>query len=55
MEAYTLTTASEAARKSKSTILRAIQKGRLSAARTENAGWLIDPSELVLCQPSIIG
>ena len=46
MEPYTLTTASEAARKSKSTILRAIQKGRLSATRTDNGGWLIDPSEL---------
>jgi excisionase family DNA binding protein len=46
MEPYTLTTASEAVRKSKSTILRAIQKGRLSATRTDNGGWLIDPSEL---------
>ena len=46
MEPYTLTTASQVARKSKSTILRAIQKGRLSATRTDNGGWLIDASEL---------
>jgi hypothetical protein len=54
MEPYTLITASEAARKSKSTILRAIQKGRLSAARTENGGWLIDPSELARVYPSVV-
>ena len=52
MEPYTLTTASEAARKSKSTILRAIQKGRMSATRTDNGGWLIDPSELFRVYPS---
>ena len=52
MEPYMLTTASEAARKSKSTILRAIQKGRMSATRTDNGGWLIDPSELFRVYPS---
>lgn len=31
---------------SKSTILRAIQGGRLSAGRTEDGGYDIDPSEL---------
>jgi excisionase family DNA binding protein len=31
---------------SKSTILRAVQKGRLSAARTDDGGYAIDPSEL---------
>lgn len=31
---------------SKSTILRAIQNGRLSAARTEDGGYAIDPAEL---------
>ncbi len=32
--------------KSKSTILRSIQSGRLSADRTEDGGWAIDPAEL---------
>lgn len=54
MEPYTLTTASEAARKSKSTILRAIQKGRLSAVRTDNGGWLIDPAELHRAFPGVL-
>ena len=31
---------------SKSTILRAIQSGRLSAARTDDGGYAIDPAEL---------
>jgi hypothetical protein len=31
---------------SKSTILRAIQSGRLSATRTDDGGWKIDPAEL---------
>ena len=31
---------------SKSTILRAIQNGRLSAARTDDGGYDIDPAEL---------
>jgi len=31
---------------SKSTILRAIQNGRLSAARTDDGGYSIEPSEL---------
>ncbi len=43
---YTLKQAAEAAGKSKPTILRAIQKGRISAARDEHGGWLIEPAEL---------
>ena len=31
---------------SKSTILRAVRNGRLSAARTDNGGYSIDPAEL---------
>lgn len=31
---------------SKSTILRAIQSGRMSAARTDDGGYAIDPAEL---------
>lgn len=44
----------EAAReagKSKSTILRAVQAGRLSATRTDDGGWSIDPSELFRVYP----
>jgi transposase len=35
----------------KSTILRAIQGGRLSAARTEDGGYDIDPAELFRVYP----
>lgn len=36
---------------SKSTILRAIQSGRLSAARTDDGGYAIDPAELFRVYP----
>lgn len=36
---------------SKSTVLRAIQGGRLSAARTDDGGYDIDPSELFRVYP----
>ena len=36
---------------SKSTILRAIRAGRLSAARTEDGGYAIDPAELFRVYP----
>jgi hypothetical protein len=36
---------------SKSTILRAIQAGRLSAARTDDGGYAIDPAELFRVYP----
>jgi hypothetical protein len=52
MVPYTLTTASQASGKSKSTILRAIQSGRLSATRDDTTGgWLIDASELSRVYP----
>lgn len=38
--------AADAAGTSKSTILRAIQRGRLSASRDDDGGWRIDPAEL---------
>lgn len=38
--------AAEATATTKSTILRAIQRGRLSASRSDDGGWLIDPAEL---------
>src|SRR4051794_41959989 len=45
--AYTLRQAARASGKGKSTILRAIQTGKISAARDEaTGGWAIDPSQL---------
>lgn len=46
MAKYSLRQAAQQAGTSKSTILRAIQKGRLSAARTDDGGYAIDPAEL---------
>src|SRR3954465_6827372 len=44
---YTLTQAAKATGKSRSTVLRAIRAGRISAARDEQtSGWVIEPSEL---------
>lgn len=37
---------------SKSTILRAIQKGRLSATRNDDGGYCIDPAELNRVYPA---
>jgi hypothetical protein len=52
MVPYTLTIASQATGKSKSTILRAIQSGKLSATRDDTTGgWLIDASELSRVYP----
>src|SRR3954470_21127825 len=45
--AYTLTRAAAAAGRCKSTILRAIQSGKISAVRDDaTGGWLIEPAEL---------
>lgn len=45
--AYTLMHAAKAAGRAKSTVLRAIQSGKLSATRDEVTGsWLIEPAEL---------
>jgi hypothetical protein len=45
--AYSLKQAAIAIGKSKPTVLRAIQAGRISAVRDETTGgWLIDPAEL---------
>ena len=51
MPTFTLGTASQATGTAKSTILRAIKAGRLSAARTEDGSWSIDPVELNRCFP----
>jgi hypothetical protein len=51
MAGLSLRQAADEAGTSKSTILRAIQSGRLSAARTDNGGYSIDPSELFRVYP----
>ena len=49
---YSLGQAAKAAGRSKTTVHRAIAGGRLSAARTENGGWSIDPAELARVFPA---
>ena len=49
---FTLSQAATAARRSRSTILRAIQTGRLSAVRDATTGsWAIEPAELFRAYP----
>jgi hypothetical protein len=43
---YTLGQAARATGKAKPTISRAIQTGRISASRSEDGSWAIDPAEL---------
>src|SRR5689334_12118925 len=43
---YTLKQAAEATGKSKPTILRAIQKGTISASRDAHNEWQVEPAEL---------
>jgi hypothetical protein len=52
--AYTLKQAAEATGKSKPTILRAIQTGKISASRHPlTQGWLIEPAELHRIYPPV--
>jgi len=51
MAGLSLREAAQQAGTSKSTILRAIQSGRLSAKRTDDGGYDIDPSELFRVYP----
>ena len=51
--AYTLTEASRAVRKDKTTLLRAIRAGRVSAVRDHRGGWLIEPAELHRVYPLV--
>ena len=44
--AYSVKQAAEATGKTKPTILRAIQKGKISAKKDEHGEWEIDPAEL---------
>jgi len=47
MAKLSLRQAAEQGGVSKSTILRAVQKGKLSAGRTDDGGYAIEPSELM--------
>ena len=49
--AYTLREAALAIGKSKPTVLRAIQAGRISASRDATGGWVIEPAELQRVYP----
>jgi hypothetical protein len=51
MPTFSLRQAATEAQTSKSTILRAINSGRLSASRTDDGGYAIDPSELFRVYP----
>jgi excisionase family DNA binding protein len=51
MPPLSLRDAAQRAGTSKSTVLRAIQSGRLSAARTDTGGYAIDPAELFRVYP----
>ena len=51
MASFTLGTASQATGTAKSTILRAIKAGRISATRDELGQWQIDPAELARTFP----
>jgi predicted site-specific integrase-resolvase len=42
---YNLATAAAAAGINKSTVLRHIKAGKVSATRDQNGGWQIDPAE----------
>lgn len=52
MPKLSLRQAATAADLSKSTILRAVQSGRLSADRTQTGGYAIDPAELFRVYPA---
>src|SRR3954453_8540894 len=51
MSSFSLRQAAQQAKTSKSTILRAVQSGRLSATRTDDGGYAIDPAELFRVYP----
>jgi excisionase family DNA binding protein len=51
MSGLSLREAAKEAGVSKSTILRAVKAGRLSAARTDDGGYSIDPAELFRVYP----
>ena len=53
MPTLTLGTASQATGRAKSTILRTIKSGRISATRAETGEWSIDPAELFRVFPAL--
>jgi hypothetical protein len=53
MPAFTLGTASQATGCAKSTILRAIKAGRISATRDDLGQWQIEPAELFRVFPAL--
>ena len=50
---YTLGKAAKATGKSKTTILRAIQKSKISAAKDVHGNWSIEPAELHRVYPAV--
>jgi excisionase family DNA binding protein len=50
---YSVKQAAEATGKTKPTILRAIQKGKISAKKDEHGEWEIDPAELHRVYPPV--
>jgi len=53
--AYTLAEAAKAVHRDKTTLLRAIKSGKLSAVRdAATGGWLIEPAELHRVYPAVI-
>jgi len=50
---YSLTLAADATGKTKPTILRAIQTGKISAGKSEMGEWEIEPAELHWVYPPI--
>jgi hypothetical protein len=55
MTTFSLKQAADEAGVSKSTVFRAIRAGRLSAARTDDGGFVIDPAELFRVYPPKAG
>jgi hypothetical protein len=51
---YNLATAAAAAGINKSTVLRHIKAGKISASRDHNGGWQIDPAEFHRCFPPLV-
>ena len=51
---YTIATAAAAVDRNKTAILRAINVGKILAAKNENGEWLIDPAELHRIYPPLL-
>ena len=50
---YTIATAAAAVGRNKTAILRAIEAGKILAAKDENGEWLIDPADLHRIYPPL--